>query len=112
MTHVPEYVKDFLRKLPDNWEDVRFIDGEPGKLFVVARKAGSKWYVAGINGENAEKILSLDLSFLNNKKGTFITSGSPNGDEPSFETKNAVLQPSGKLNITLRANDGFVAVFE
>jgi len=112
MSHVPEYVKDFLRNLPNNWEDVRFIDGYPGKLFVVARKAGGRWYVAGINGENTEKNLSLDLSFLISKKGTLITSGNTTGEEPSFETKKAELQPAGKLNITLRANDGFVALFE
>src|SRR5690606_11174700 len=69
MTHVPEYVKDFLRQLPNTWGDVKFIDGYPGTLYVVARKADNKWYVAGINGENVEKELSLDVSFLKNKKG-------------------------------------------
>ncbi|RYY44937.1 MAG: glycoside hydrolase family 97 protein [Chitinophagaceae bacterium] len=112
MSHVPEYVKDFLRKLPDSWEDVKFIDGDPGKLFVVARKAGSAWYVAGINGENREKQLTLDLTFLKNKKGYLITSGSAVGDEPSFETRKVVLPTAGKLNIVLNGNDGFVAVFE
>lgn len=112
MSHVPEYVKDFLRNLPNNWDDVRYIDGYPGKFYVVARRAGAKWYVAGINGENAEKNFSLDLNFLINKRGTLITSGNAAGDEPSFETKKVAWQPAGKLNITLRANDGFVAVFE
>jgi hypothetical protein len=113
MRHVPEYVKNFLRKLPDSWDDVKFIDGYPGKLYVVARKAGNKWYVAGINGENIEKPLTLDLSFLKNKKATFISSGtSTNGDEPSFDQKNIVVPANGKMEITLKKNDGFVAVFE
>ena len=40
MGHVPEYVKDFLRKLPDSWDDVKFIDGYPGKLYVSSKKVG------------------------------------------------------------------------
>jgi alpha-glucosidase len=112
MSHVPEYVKDFLRQLPNNWEDVRFIDGYPGKLFVVARKSGNKWYVAGISGENSEKQLTLDLSFLKNKKGNLIDSGNAAGDEPLFESHQVALPVTGKMDITLKANDGFVAVFE
>jgi hypothetical protein len=112
ITHVPGYVKDFLRKLPGYWDDVKFIDGEPGKLFVVARKKGKAWYVAGINGENIEKQLTLDLSFLNNKKGTLITSGKNDMDEPSFNFSSLKLPSTKKINITLKANDGFVAVFD
>ena len=113
MTHVPEYAKDFLRKLPNSWDDIKFLDGYPGKLYVVARKAGNKWYVAGINGEDVEKNLTLDLSFLKNKKATLIVSSdNPTGDEPSFDQKTIVVPATGKMNITLKKNDGFVAVFE
>ncbi|HEY5970287.1 MAG TPA: glycoside hydrolase family 97 catalytic domain-containing protein [Chitinophagaceae bacterium] len=112
MKHVPEFVKDFLRTLPNSWDDVKCIDVYPGKLYVVARKAGNKWYVAGINGENINKELTLDLSFLKNKKGQLIVSGVENKDEPSFDVKNIVIPVSGKMNITLKGNDGFVAVFE
>ena len=109
MSHVPEYVKDFLRKLPDSWDDVKFIDGYPGKLYVVARQAGNKWYVAGINGENVEKQLSMDLSFLKNMKGQGIVAGAT---KTSFNTNAVQLPSQGKVNITLKANDGFVYVFE
>jgi len=113
MSHVPEFVKNFLRKLPDNWDDVEFIDGYPGKLYIVARKSGNKWYVAGINGEGIEKPLTLDLSFLKNKKATLIASrNNVGGDEPSFDQKSIVVPATGKMEITLKKNDGFVAVFE
>jgi len=113
MRHVPEYVKNFLRKLPDSWDDVKFIDGYPGKLYVIARKAGTKWYVAGINGEDIEKALTLDLSFLKNKTATLISSANNlSADEPSFKQKNIVVPATGKFEITLKKNDGFVAVFE
>lgn len=111
MAHVPAYVKGFLQTLPDYWDDVKFIDGYPGKHYIVARKKGNKWYVAGINGEKAEKKLELDLSFLKNKKATIIGSGEADKDA-SFQSQTLVLPASGKLPITLKANDGFVAVFE
>jgi hypothetical protein len=112
MSHVPEFVKDFLRQLPDNWEDVKFIGGYPGKLYIVARRSGNKWYLAGINGENSKKTLSLDLSFLKNKKGLFISSGLTENADPSFERKNIKVPSNGKLPLMLKGNDGFVAVFK
>jgi alpha-glucosidase len=111
MEHVPEFVKAFLRNVPDNWDDVKFIDGYPGKLFVVARRSGDKWYVAGINGENIDKSLSLDLSFITTGKRQLISTGGGEGVEPGFKMSTPDL-PAGKLNVTLKGNDGFVAVFE
>ena len=79
----------------------------------MARKAGNKWYVAGINGEDVEKNLLLDLSFLKNKKATLIASSdSSTGDEPSFDRKIIIVPATGKMEITLKKNDGFVALFE
>ncbi len=112
MAHVPEFVKNFLRNLPDSWDDVKFIDGYPGKLYVVARKADNRWYVAGINGENVGKSLTLDLSFLKNKKGQLIASGSSATGETSFNETLVDVPASGKVNITMKGNDGFVIVFD
>lgn len=112
MLHVPENVKNLLRQLPNSWDDVKFIDGYPGKLYVVARKAGNKWYVAGINGEGAEKSLKLDLSFLKNNKGQLIASRNGSGDLPSFNSTDFIVPASGQATINVKGNDGFVIVFE
>lgn len=112
MLNVPLYVKDFLRGLPNNWDDTKLIDAFPGKLYVIARKTGKKWYVAGLNGEDIEKNLSLDLSFLKGRKATLITTETGVKNEVSFATKTATVSSNGKLEITLKGNDGFVAVFE
>jgi alpha-glucosidase len=108
MTHVPEYVKDFLRQLPVYWEETKFIDGYPGKLAVVARRSGKKWYVSGINGENTAKTLELDLSFLAGKKGVFINDGS---EDLSFQQETVPVSSNGKVTVSLKPNGGFVAVF-
>jgi alpha-glucosidase len=38
MAHMPVYVKTFLRQLPTNWNDVKFIDGFPGQYVVLAQE--------------------------------------------------------------------------
>ncbi len=111
MNHVSLPVKDFLRKLPDSWDDVKLIETDPGKSFVVARKAGNKWYVAGLNAERTEKLLELDLSFLKGKKGQLISSGDKDGIEPNFLAKDVSITSSGKVKMGLKGNDGFVMVF-
>jgi alpha-glucosidase len=107
MSHVPEDVKNYLRHLPSRWDDVRFIDGFPGKYAIVARRAGSKWYIGGMNGESAEKSVTMDLSFLNGKKCTVFS----DGKEPlTFETQS--ITPTATTMITMQSQGGFVIVAE
>lgn len=109
MSHVPDYVKGFLRALPDHWDDVRFLDGFPGKLYVVARRTGRKWYIAGLNGEKTAKTIQLDLSFLRGRKGALIT----DGKEPLSFVQETVASPAGKpTTVELLPNGGFVMVFD
>ncbi|GAB3819053.1 glycoside hydrolase family 97 protein [Pontibacter rugosus] len=108
MKHVPSYVKDFLREVPAVWDDTRFVDGFPGKLAVIARKAGDRWYVAGINGENTAKSINIDLSFLGDKQGTLITDDSGKG---AFRNAAVDLGNSRTQKIELKPNGGFVMVF-
>lgn len=105
MSHMPDFVKGFLTKLPVNWDDVKFVDGYPGKLAVIARKSGTTWYVAGINGENQPKDLSLDLSFIKGS-GNIITDGD---EDLSFIQKNISSQQNTK--VTVKPNGGFVMIF-
>jgi len=108
MDLMPSYVKEFMKQVPEYWDDTKFIDGYPGKFIVVARRSGSKWYVCGINGEKNDKSLEIDLSFVRNKKGKLIT----DGIAPAlFETKEVILPSSGKMRIDIKGQGGFVMEF-
>lgn len=74
----PAFVSDYLRNLPDRWDDVKFIDGYPGKYVILARLSGDKWYIAGINGEKTERTVNMDLSFLKGIKGGVILTDDTN----------------------------------
>lgn len=41
-----DFVQRFMSTLPNWWDDVKFIDGYPGKIVVLARKTGGVWYIA------------------------------------------------------------------
>ena len=61
----PQQVQDFFGQLPTVWDETRYISGYPGESVVLARRSGTTWYVAGINGTNDKKTLDVDLSFIN-----------------------------------------------
>lgn len=73
MRRVSGEVKDFLRDLPVQWDDTKFISGYPGKEVVLARKKNGTWYIGGINGEAINKTIQLDLSALHLKHAEIIT---------------------------------------
>ena len=55
----PQEVQDFLGHLPSVWDETRYVSGYPGESAVIARRSGSTWYIAGINGTDEEKELPL-----------------------------------------------------
>lgn len=107
MATVPDYVKTFLQDIPRNWDDVKFIDGIPGKYVVIARKSGDAWYLAGINAEESDKALTLDLSFIGNKKTALITDGATEREFTTME-----IASDKATAVTLKPKGGFVAVFK
>ncbi|MBN2104160.1 glycoside hydrolase family 97 catalytic domain-containing protein [bacterium] len=106
MSGVPDDIKQFMREVPAAWDDIRFIKGYPGKLVVLARRSGDCWYIAGINGENIEKSLNLDMDFLQKKtEGIIITDGA---GLRSFKSGKIRVEPQKPLEIKLMAHGGFV----
>ena len=106
MARVPGFVKGFLQTLPTHWDELRFIDGYPGRLAIIARRNGGKWYIAGINGEAREKKMMLDLRWLKGRSGTMI------GDDGNGLTFSRTEVKAGEaIEITLKPNGGFVITF-
>jgi alpha-glucosidase len=106
---MPAFVKEFLRKLPTGWDEVKFIDGFPGQFVVLARKSGTKWYIAGINGTKEEKSFALNLHIFKGKKATclFNSKGDTFIDQKHFAIKSGLNE-----TISVGSYDGFVIVIE
>ena len=76
-----DFVQRYMSTLPDRWDDVKFIDGYPGKYVVLARKRGGVWYIAGINGENSPRTITLQVPFIGPaSKGVLIGDSDPGKD--------------------------------
>jgi hypothetical protein len=99
-----DFVKDYMSSLPETWDNVKFIDGYPGQFVVLARTKGGIRYIAGINGENSERNVTLNVPFLDqDSKGIIITDS---------ENKNELIKKeidfSKPVSVTMQPNGGFV----
>lgn len=107
MAGVPGYVKTFLQDLPRSWDEMRFVDGYPGRYAVIARKSGDSWYLAGFNGGDTDLALDLDLGFLRGLRGQLITDG-----RQAREFMQSPIAGGGKQRIGIKAHGGFAGVFK
>ena len=64
LTDAPQWAVDFMKAVPTTWDEVKFIDGYPGKYAVIARRTGSKWFIAAINAQKETIKLNLTLPML------------------------------------------------
>jgi hypothetical protein len=75
MEDAPAWAVDFMKQVPTNWDETRFIDGYPGKYCIMARRAGTKWYVVGItsDGTPLQKKIDTKAFFPKGSKPTVYT---------------------------------------
>ncbi|MCK3684713.1 glycoside hydrolase family 97 protein [Maribellus sp. YY47] len=64
LTDAPAWTIDFMKQVPSTWDDVKFIDGYPGRYVVLARRHGDKWYIAGVNAQKETLKLTIKLPML------------------------------------------------
>ena len=103
MAHMPDFVISNLQQLPDHWDDVRFLEGYPGKLAVIARKGKGVWYIAAMNGEEKPKEISLDLSVFGANQAELIN----DGNDGQLVKDLINLDKNKNIKISLKPNGGF-----
>ena len=108
---LPEDYLGFFRDLENVWDETRFVTGYPARDMVLARRHGEKWYVAGVNGEDDDKTLSLDLSFIGQPKieGMLLY----DGDDPDgFASKRVAYGTDKPIEMRLKPRGGFTLVLD
>jgi hypothetical protein len=107
----PKGVIDFLKMIPTSWDEIKFIDGYPGKFVIIARRDGHKWFISGINGENNKKTVEIDISFVSGIKGNLVLI--EDGDTNSqFSVSETLISPSQKVKVQMLPFGGFSAVVQ
>ncbi|MFC0590314.1 glycoside hydrolase family 97 catalytic domain-containing protein [Novosphingobium aquiterrae] len=99
--------KRYLANVPTVWDETRFLAGSPGQGIVLARRAGPRWYIAGISGAAAARTLTLDLSFLGRGAAALELKDGP--DRYGFYSGRRQLA-AGLQRVTLNPYGGFVWV--
>ena len=107
---VPQFELDFLRQLPTIWDEVRFLDGYPTKYVVLARRTGSKWYVAGMNGTQQVKTLQLSLPmFAGQTVQCYIDQPGKKGDSTPV-LKTLKVDKKGIAKVAIQPMGGLILV--
>lgn len=107
---LPHEAKQHLMTVPTVWDEIRFIDGYPGTHFVVARRSGTTWYVAGLNGDKTSRKITVPLSFL--YSGKYQATCIADGAEPTrFSITHREVTSADQLDMTCLPQGGFTLVF-
>ena len=109
----PAWAIDFMKQVPTNWDEVRFIDGYPGKYAIIARRAGNTWYVAGINADKQplKKTITLPM-FAKDTQLTVYADDPKYASDPNLagSVKTVKQNKKQQMTITIPENGGALIV--
>lgn len=105
LTDAPAWAVDFMKKVPTTWDEVRYIDGYPGKYVILARRTGTKWYIAGVNAEKTtlKKTISLNMFPAGTSLNLYSDDANLKGSVKAMK-----VTKKQELTITIPQNGGFV----
>ena len=111
LEELPQHELNFLKEIPTTWEETQFVEGYPTKYVVLARRtAGNKWYVAGLNGTQEKKVLTLQLPMLAGKTVRYYTDKPLKKGEllPASELKTLKVGKNGEAKVTIQPMGGII----
>ena len=108
LTDAPAWAIDFMRAVPTTWDEVRYLDGYPGRYAILARRCGNRWYIAGINAQDETVVAKLELSMLGKSAvvNVYADDAKLNGSLREQKLR------SGRINVSIPKNGGVVIVGE
>jgi len=101
LNDAPVWAVDFMKQVPTTWDEVRFIDGYPGRYVIMARRCGSKWYVAGINADDQPVKRTLTLPMLETGPARLYMNG---------QLKEVKISKKQTVKVEIPTNGGVVIV--
>lgn len=108
LSDAPEWAIDFMKEVPVTWDDVRFVDGYPGRYVVMARRHGDKWYLVGVNA--SDKPVEIDINSVGiYEAGKTVTVYSDDTSLAGSVTQ-VKLSPNKKFRFSIPKNGGIVVM--
>ena len=107
LTDAPSWAIDFMKQVPTTWDEIRFIDGYPGRYAIIARRCGSQWIVAGINADEQplKKTISLPMIAAGSQLQVYSDDAKLQGSVKTMKQNK-----KQQLAVTIPCNGGVVVV--
>jgi alpha-glucosidase len=103
--------RDVLSAIPAVWDETRVLPGsEVGKVVAMARRSGSRWFVAVINGADAKSI-DISLDFLGEGAWNAIELRDAEGKPDAWNRTTDKASKTTRVALQLAPRGGFVGYF-
>lgn len=109
----------FIKDVPVDWQESKYLEAEPGDYLTVARKDknSENWFLGAITDENARQTkINLDFLSKGKKYKAIIYQDSKTADwkdnPMSYEIKNVIVTSKSKLMLNLAKGGGVAISFE
>lgn len=102
LADAPELCMEYLKTVPTEWDETRFVDGMPGKYVVLARRHGNDWYVAGMNATSEPLKLNLNVDMLAGKE---VSLYSDNFTKEAQKRMKKAVQKHDKEGLIIKSTD-------
>ena len=105
----PVWAIDFMKRVPTTWDEVKLIDGYPGKYIILARRCGQQWFVLGINAqkEPLKKTIALPMVAAGSSLQFYSDDAQLNGSVKTIKQNTRQ-----QLTVTIPCNGGVVLTNE
>ncbi|KJD37252.1 hypothetical protein PW52_02150 [Tamlana sedimentorum] len=101
---------EFFNNVPTTWDETKVLQAEIGEIGVIARRKGNDWFVGCINGTKAQQVV-VDFSFLEANESynaKLYTDDETVNTRTKVKITESELNNQSKLNLSVKANNGFV----
>ena len=105
LADAPVWAMDFMKTIPSIWDEVKFIDGYPGKYILLARRHADSWYIAGVNAQKEPLKLKVPMIEVGKEVKLYSDSKDLEGNLQTVR-----LNRKQEVQITIPCNGGMVIV--
>lgn len=103
----PDFVIDFLKAVPTVWDEIRYVEGYPGKSVVLARRSGDRWYIAAAHADKERKDMTISLPWLQGKSLDLIY----DKEDRTAGLRKITVEEDGNVRLTMETGGGAVLVY-
>lgn len=106
---LPDAAKQFLKVVPNAWDDTKLVEGNPGRSLVIAREKDDSWYIGGISAERSARNKTISLGFLPEGVSYRLTLIADGEYDTKLATQYGVVDKASIITVKVLGRGGFVA---